>query len=372
MFYIRLSKVIFLSFALMVLSAPSIFSRECKYVQVKCKSGDGLTILLAKYLLPVNDLNISKFKELNKKKILKNDELIKNAVYNLPIAIYNYSGKNLRLTVGIDNKQTAEKIKQYNTDIVQKKLKRASYIDDNKLWVPLYLISNNESFREKISPIKETVEKDETETLPLKKKGNEPGYVIEPLLGKKYEKVKIVDKKLSGHYFYLESGHGGPDPGAIGKMNGHELCEDEYAYDFILRLARNIMEHSGTVYIIVRDDNDGIRDDAYLKASSNEYLINGDSISPVQTIRLKQRADIINSYYKANSKKAKSQQAIIIHLDSRVTKKRIDIFFYHQENNARSELLANNLYETVKQNYAKYQPGRCADRRGRKSSRTSA
>ena len=141
-------------------------------------------------------------------------------------------------------------------------------------------------------------------------------------------------------------------------MNGHELCEDEYAYDFILRLARNIMEHSGTVYIIVRDDNDGIRDDAYLKASSNEYLINGDSISPIQTIRLKQRADIINSYYKANYKKAKSQQAIIIHLDSRVTKKRIDIFFYHQENNARSELLANSLYETVKQNYAKYQPGR--------------
>ena len=66
------------------------------------------------------------------------------------------------------------------------------------------------------------------------------GY--EPLFGKQYAKYETISSELKGATFYLVSGHGGPDPGAMGKMGNHMLCEDEYAYDIILRVARNLMQ----------------------------------------------------------------------------------------------------------------------------------
>jgi len=59
---------------------------------------------------------------------------------------------------------------------------------------------------------------------------NETG--VFPIFGKDYENIAFKDAKLQGAVFYIVSGHGGPDPGAIGKKSGHTLCEDEYAYDF--------------------------------------------------------------------------------------------------------------------------------------------
>ncbi len=53
--------------------------------------------------------------------------------------------------------------------------------------------------------------------------------------------------------FYVVSGHGGPDPGAIGRVGKHELHEDEYAYDIALRLARNPMQEGAEVHIIIQD-----------------------------------------------------------------------------------------------------------------------
>ena len=69
----------------------------------------------------------------------------------------------------------------------------------------------------------------------------------QPLFGKSLASYKITSSDLKGACFYLVSGHGGPDPGAIGKMGSHELHEDEYAYDIMLRLARNLLTR-GTYY----------------------------------------------------------------------------------------------------------------------------
>lgn len=66
----------------------------------------------------------------------------------------------------------------------------------------------------------------------------------EPLLGKEYAAYKITSNELSGACFYLVSGHGGPDPGAIGIYQGRQLHEDEYAYDIILRLARELLSRA--------------------------------------------------------------------------------------------------------------------------------
>lgn len=50
---------------------------------------------------------------------------------------------------------------------------------------------------------------------PLQNEGNEP------LFGEKLAKYTIDSDELNGACFYLVSGHGGPDPGAIGELRGH-------------------------------------------------------------------------------------------------------------------------------------------------------
>ena len=42
----------------------------------------------------------------------------------------------------------------------------------------------------------------------------------EPLFGKALSSYTVSSKALSGAVFYLVSGHGGPDPGCIGKYQG--------------------------------------------------------------------------------------------------------------------------------------------------------
>ena len=92
----------------------------------------------------------------------------------------------------------------------------------------------------------------------------------EPLFGKELASYKVTSSELKGACFYLVSGHGGPDPGAIGRIGKIELHEDEYAYDIVLRLARNLMTKGAKVHIIIQDAKDGIRDAKYLKNSKRE------------------------------------------------------------------------------------------------------
>jgi len=178
------------------------------------------------------------------------------------------------------------------------------------------------------------------------------------LFGEKYKDYEIIDKKLAGACFYLVSGHGGPDPGAKAKVNGHELHEDEYAYDIILRLARNLLQRGATVHIIIQDPKDGIRDVEYLNNSESETCMEK-PIPQNQLLRLKQRTDAINSLnFRA---KEKYQRAIFIHLDSRSKKKQLDVFFYYQnvqQNKARSLKLAETMRKTFMEFYDKHQPGR--------------
>lgn len=180
-------------------------------------------------------------------------------------------------------------------------------------------------------------------------------FLTEPLLGKKYEKVKIVDQQLKGATYYLVSGHGGPDPGAQGKYGEEDLWEDEYAYDFIVRLARELLSHNAVVHIIIQDPNDGIRDDAFLKYDNDETCC-GAPIPLDQNERLKQRADAINKFYK--TERSGYCRSVFVHLDSRSVKERIDIFLYHYKKSVKGERLATTMLKKFEQKYNQHQPNR--------------
>ncbi|MGQ8336312.1 N-acetylmuramoyl-L-alanine amidase family protein [Sunxiuqinia sp. A32] len=176
------------------------------------------------------------------------------------------------------------------------------------------------------------------------------------IFGKKYEQVSPIDNQLSGAVFYLVSGHGGPDPGAVGKLNNHILCEDEYAYDVTLRLARKLIEHGALVYMITRDDNDGIRDDSYLQPDKDEKCYPNLTIPRNQLSRLRQRKDAVNKLYIQN--KGKHQRLIITHVDSRSKGENIDVFFYYDKRSKTGKKMAVNMQSTFKAKYDKYQPNR--------------
>ena len=198
---------------------------------------------------------------------------------------------------------------------------------------------------------------------PLREKGGastrdrELQTLEEPLFGKKFKEVKVKGNSLKGACFYIVSGHGGPDPGAIGRVGKHELHEDEYAYDVALRLARNLMEEGAAVRIIIQDKKDGIRDDRYLKNSKRETCM-GDAIPLNQVARLQQRCDKINELYAKDRKMYGYCRSVFLHVDSRGKGEQIDVFFYHAPGSKYGERMARGMKNLFQQKYDKHQPTR--------------
>lgn len=191
------------------------------------------------------------------------------------------------------------------------------------------------------------------EITPAKGTGKIVKYEI---FGKKYENVELHSDDLKGAVYYLVGGHGGPDPGAVGKYNGFQVCEDEYAYDVTLRLARNLIQEGATVYLITRDKNDGIRDSQNLKADKDEVCYPNSKIPLNPTRRLRQRSNAVNDLYKKN--KGSFQRMIAMHVDSRPVRENIDIFFYHDKRSKTGEKACNILRETIEDKYNEHQPNR--------------
>ncbi len=183
------------------------------------------------------------------------------------------------------------------------------------------------------------------------------GVIREPLFGKTLADVKLRGRRLQGACFYVVSGHGGPDPGAIGKVGDAELHEDEYAYDVALRLARNLMEEGAEVRILIQDAKDGIRDGRYLSNSKRETCM-GDAIPLNQVARLKQRCTRINALYAKDRKKYTYCRAIFLHVDSRSKGTQTDVFFYHAPQSILGKKLATTMKNTFESKYGKHQPDR--------------
>ncbi len=300
-------------------------------VQVKPQKGEGIYSLLRRYQLPANNEYVQKFKEINQLLLNNGAELVIGQHYKMPIARYVFDGKTIRSTLGYNDYQHAKDIEKYNKTVYRAGIKRKLYTDDFDLWVPLLSLPQN------YTPMAEN------------------DFSI---FGKNHRNVTLIDNILKGSVYYLVSGHGGPDPGAIGKRGSYNMYEDEYAYDITLRLAKNLLEHGARVYMIVQDPNDGIRDDTILRGDSDEYYYGGAKISTETIPRLDKRAEIINNLYTQNLASSNKHTVMILHVDSRSYSKRIDIFYYYENGSKESKDLANILYKTVKQKYSKHQPRR--------------
>lgn len=308
------------------------------FLQAEPKSGDGIRTLLKRYGIDVNSKTISNFKEKNSSNLTRGGGLILGRKYTLPVQIYRYNGTSIRTTIGNPDWDNAVRIRDYNDALTAAGIKPDDY-RNGELWVPVAEITGGAA---PANP-------------------EEPDYLLYPVFGPDFQKVKVESNKLEGYVFYVVAGHGGPDPGAVGYSAGNTLHEDEYAYDVSLRLARRLLEMGAKVYTIVEDPDDGIRDMRYLNNDKHEIYNDGSEIPLNQLERLRRRAEIVDKLYNENAPTAKEQIAVMIHVDSRITRKRIDIFFYHAPGSSRGETVTKQLLETMEAKYRAAQPGRGYD-----------
>lgn len=311
-----------------------------RFFKTVAKSGDGVYSILRKYQLLDSPCNLERFYEINK--LERNANLSKGKSYFLPILLYEYNRRSIRSTIGIDDWDLAIRIQEYNKLMVKEGHRDKGYIDDSQLWVPYHEMYCSEETKS------ETVEKPESIKLRTF-----------PIFGKKHEKVPLLNKSLAGKIYYIVGGHGGIDPGAVGKIGKNQLCEDEYAYDVAIRLAREIVKRAGTAYLITRDPNDGIRDGKYLGVDQDEIIWGNYKVSTSQKGRLFQRSDVVNELVDKNlSAGIKDQRLIAIHIDSRSKSAQTDVFFYHYPGSDSGKRIANNIKKTFAKKYKKYQKNR--------------
>lgn len=386
----------------MVLLLISLFTKNyaANYVQVKAKNGDGMYLLFKKFDIPATSCNINHFKEINRLKSTKKLLIGKN--YSLPILKYNYNGKSIATSINKIDRQTAQKIANYNKALVSKKIRKSSYTSTKIVWV-LYdeincdgqvklktsaqtkvvksipeitksvikesagLKTNAVTKPLNIAPSKSTDELEiENLETPLANTLNSEKEVLAesvlktrtvPIFGKDFEEIRIENNRLKDKVYYLVSGHGGPDPGTMYTGKEMTLCEDEYAYDVTLRLARKLMEQGANVHLIVQDPNDGIRNETYLPIDKDEKCITGYPLVLNQRLRLTQTTDAVNDLYRKYRNKGvaeKDQLAVHIHIDSRDADMRKDVYFYYQEENKYSLSIAKRLRRTMDRKYDEF------------------
>ena len=348
-------KFIFI-FSLLLAAFPSFRVNDGKYLSAEALPGDGIFSLLRRYSLDRNSCNLTEFYRLNKLKT--NASLQVGQSYVLPVLLYTYNGKSIRSSLGIEDWERAVQIEAYNDSMLKDGFRKTSFKSDKVLWVPYHLLKCAEA----------DIPAPESSDLPSST--GEVNLAVEPagnrrfpIFGKKYEHVPLRDNSLSGKVYYIESGHGGPDPGAVVKLkNGHRLCEDEYAYDVSLRLVRNLIARGATAYMITRDPNDGIRDDAYLDCDSDEVVWGNEAIPSRHKPRLFQRSDVINELYDKHEKQGvSSQKLIVIHVDSRGHRDQTDLYFYYHPEDPVGKELATSMHKSMESNYKKYRNGRGYD-----------
>ncbi len=348
--------------AFFVLLSFQVSAFESYYLKVRVQKGEGSYALMRRYKLDTESCNLQKFFELNN--IDQKTQLSYEVEYFLPIEIVKYNGSSIRSTLNISDWEQAVQIKEYNEAIQKRKLRKTMYTDSKILWVPHHLVNCYQESSKELATKPTQAAKPAAETKPTSKtpakiaKGN---IRVQPLFGEKYKNVTIRDESLKNKVYYIISGHGGPDPGAMCTTCPNTLCEDEYAYDIALRLAKDLMEKGATVHVIIQD-KDGIRDQEVLACDNDELCMGTVKIPLDQLQRLNQRVSKVNQLYNSyKSKGIKEQYAISLHIDSNHKDKRRDVFFYHYKNGKTGKNLAEHMLNTFSSKYEEFQKGRGYD-----------
>ena len=361
----RMTRSFFCQAIVLIISIASL-NAETIFFKTKAQEGDGIYSILRRYQLLDYTCNFEQFYVLNKLK--RNAKLIVGREYFLPIMVYDFDGKSIRSTINIKDWNLAVSIRDYNKEMVAQKLKEDAYEKSKILWVPYHQLNCPDELTAK----EEEENEKEEETIEDKNLGLPPkvseaelararrsGRRIFPIFGPDFEYTPLKSDKLKGKVFYIVGGHGGPDPGAIGKRGGRRLCEDEYAYDVALRLCRNLISHGATAYMINRDNNDGIRTDEILKCDTDEQLWGDIRMVRHHKTRLFQRSDVINELHKKHGYQGVTdQKAVMIHVDSRQTRERTDVYFYYHPDSEDSGTVAKQLQKKMKEKYKQVQKNR--------------
>ena len=276
-----------------LLLAPSHFSAQESHKEVRAEQGDGIYSILRKQGLNPSAF-INEFIELNEGRLQNGNQLIVGRKYKIPGTV----------TKSTSTESSSEVVEVKKTD------------DDS--------------------------EDDE-----------ENKYSI---FGETEAYVTPKSEVLENTVYYLISGHGGPDPGAMETYRGKTIAEDEYAYDVTLRLAKELLSHGAKVYMVVRDENDGIRNKRVLELDRDEVVYPDKEIPLNQLDRLKQRVDVVNDLYLKHS--GRYQRLIVTHVDSRSQSENIDVFFYYHEKSKNGKRLAESIHTTFQKKYRRFQPNR--------------
>ena len=125
-----------LGFFLLLLTAFTATATSPDFHRVAARSGDGIYSLLRRYELADHTCDINKFYELNQLK--NNARLQVGKKYFIPVLLYNYNGKSIRSTVGIDSWQQAVGIQKYNERMLAEKYRRMTFQKSKILWVPYH------------------------------------------------------------------------------------------------------------------------------------------------------------------------------------------------------------------------------------------
>jgi N-acetylmuramoyl-L-alanine amidase len=313
------------------------------WLKTKAEAGDGVLSLLRRFELSPYSCNVEQFYRINQME--KTDGLFQGKEYLLPVRKHLYNRRSIRSTIGITDFDLAVRIQDYNRAMQKKGFRTRAYEDDLDLWVPHHLLHCPDEADET-----RLIAEQETRT------GNAG---IFPIFGPKYQKVEPVSTELKGQVFYISAGHGGPDPGAMSTRAGHTLCEDEYAYDVSLRLCRHLIAKGAIAYMIIRDNNDGIRDEPFLVCDTDEVALGEKTIPLNQKERLYQRAKIINQLYERHKQQGvRKQTSLFIHVDYTNQGLRQDVFFYHLKSSKAGKALAETLQETFREKYMQHQASR--------------
>lgn len=392
--FITMRHLLILLFLIATCSSNTMATNICEpyFHQVPAEQGDYISKLLGRYYLNEHKCNYEQFYALND--LNAQSQLIAGKEYFIPALIYDYDGRSIRSTLNIDNWAQAIRVKKYNETIRKEGHRQYTIAASKILWVPYHELHCFNSRIYNPSPEEqaaaEIVINDKPKTNTKKSKSTNsiyPGNVLPrtspkdrtfvpntttnnietpipgarqyAIFGKDHAHVPLIDNSLKGKIFYIVSGHGGPDSGAVGKRAGNQLCEDEYAYDVALRLCRNLIAHGATAYMITRDPDDGIRSGKYLKHDRDEYCWGNYKLPRSQKTRLFQRSDAVNElYFKHKNQGIDEQIMVSIHIDSRSQRERTDIFFYYYPNSQQGKSLAKTLQQTIKSKYKKHNPSK--------------
>jgi len=394
-----LSVILFILISLPI----ALFAQSTKYLEIKAKKGETIIGILKKYKLNNQNELLDHFYLINGLK--PTETLLSGLKYKLPIEIYKFDGKSIRSTLKMKDYHKAKAIEVYNNSLTVSKLIPLNYKTSKKLYVPIHYLEpksiNSKQLGAQVVKTKPGLSKHKIHSSQLRsprtlsskmlvadfkldsnqianlyqrslgenladleiEKANPLVHKISgksvkiDLFGKDKSMVDIESDALKNQVFYIVPGHGGPDPGAMVKhSSGHVLCEDEYAYDVSLRLARNLIKHGAIVHVIVQDKQNGIRDERYLDCDNDEKVMGNLEMPVNQKKRLRQGMGKVNELFMVHkSDGIKKQWMVSIHIDSQPEANRQDVFFYYQADSRKSKKRAEKLQKVFTDKYKAYQ-----------------